>query len=359
MKQKEIKILIVGAGPTGLTAAIELYRLGYKPRIIDRKKHPSPLSRAVGIAAHSLELLEPSGVAEKLLSKGYKIRHMHLHEKTKEIGALDFSVLPHKYDFMLALPQNQTEEIMVEVLQEYGGNVDYDKELETLEIDDGTAIVKITGEKEACYDMVIGADGLHSRVRMSANIGFSGYDYDEEWSIADFESKDWPRDSGDLFFLNKGHIRFIIQIGENRYRAVADQPNALKDIPVKFNIDRLYREDQFVISIRQAETYQRPPLYLAGDAVHVHSPAGARGMNLGIEDACQLIKCLDEGTLENYTKIRHPIAKKWMAFSEKMSRGARTKNKAGQLLRKAVIYICSVFPILQKPLLKRVAGLSE
>ncbi len=352
------KILIVGAGPTGLTTAIELYRRGYSPRIIDRKAAPSPLSRAVGINARSLDLLEPSGITNDLLAEGYKLKKVKLHNGKKTIGKIRLHKLPHRFNFLLALPQNETEEIMRKKLEELGGTVEYGHALTQLVIKDGKAMAGINEDRAKKYDLLIGADGAHSMVRQSMNIPFIGYDYPQRWSIADFESRNWPGDA-DLFFTHGGHVRFVVRIGENRYRAVADQPDALAGIPLYFNLDKLHRKDDFVISIRQAETYQKPPVYLAGDAAHVHSPAGGRGMNLGIEDGWDLARRIAEDDLEGYTAARHPVGAHWISLSERIVRGATANSFRGRLLRNLMISIVSIFSFLQVPLLKRVAGLQD
>lgn len=355
---KNSNILIVGAGPAGLTAATELLRNGYQPRIIDRKDAASPLSRAVGISAHSLELLKPSGATDRLLAEGFKIRDLHVHHGGHVIGTLHLHNLEHPYNFLLALPQNRTEEIIADALQAYGGTVEYGAELTSLRIKDGKALVRINDAPEEDYDLVIGADGVRSAVREALEIPFIGYDYKNRWSIADFESADYGRE-GDMYLLPGGHIRFVIKIGETRYRAVADEPEALDRIPVDFYVDKIHREGDFLISIRQAETYQKHPVYLAGDAAHVHSPAGARGMNLGIEDACELVRCLIENELPRYTSIRHPVGKRWMAFSERLAAVTRGENLPLRAIRRVALGVTSRLKPLQKPILKRMAGLIE
>lgn len=353
-----MKILIVGAGPTGLTAAVELTRRGFKPRIIDRKEAPSPLSRAVGINARSLDILQESGITEKLLARGIKLQSVNIHENGKIIGAIHFKKLPHRHKFLLALPQNETEEIMSEALHKLGGKTEYHCALTSLKIEHGKAVVTINDGAPEIYDLVIGADGAHSKTREFCAIEFPGYDYPTRWSIADFESEDWQKDA-DLFLIPGGHVRFIVRIGKDRYRAVADQPEAIAGIPGPLHVDQLHRADSFVIAVRQATTYQKPPVYLAGDAAHVHSPAGGRGMNMGIEDAWDLARRIVENDLDGYTAARHPVGAHWLKLSERMVRGATATSPAGRFLRRLFLMIVSTFPVLQIPLLVRVSGLKN
>jgi 2-polyprenyl-6-methoxyphenol hydroxylase-like FAD-dependent oxidoreductase len=106
MAGKPPSVLLVGAGPTGLTAAIEVVRRGIAPRIVDDKTGPTPLSKAVGVSTHSLDILEPSKVAERLLAAGLKIQRAHFHFESRELGVIDFSILPHRYNFLWSLPPN-------------------------------------------------------------------------------------------------------------------------------------------------------------------------------------------------------------------------------------------------------------
>jgi 2-polyprenyl-6-methoxyphenol hydroxylase-like FAD-dependent oxidoreductase len=353
------KILIVGAGPTGLTAAIELYRRGFTPRIIDRKNAPSPLSRAVGISAHSLDILEASGVTAGLLARGFKVPLVNFYNGAKKIGCVRMELLDHRYNFLLALPQNETEEVMIEALETLGGRVEYGHALSSLTVnDDATASVRINDGPAEPYDIVIGADGIHSAVRNAAGIAFDGYDYPTRWSIADFDCADWPG-MANAFLLPGGHICFVIQIGANRYRAVADQPEALPTIPIAFTPGTIHRTDSFVISVRQAATYQKPPLYLAGDAAHVHSPAGGRGMNLGIEDAYELARRIADRDLDGYTAARHPIGHRWIGFSERLVGVVRGKGPLAHYGMLALLRLINTFPALQRPMITRIAGLTE
>ena len=114
------RVLVVGAGPTGLTAALELRRRGFRVRIVDRKAGPTPLSKAVGIAPNSLDILEPSGVTAALLSAGIQVRRGHAWCGTRELGTIELSRIPHRFNFLLSLPQSETERIMADALAHPG-----------------------------------------------------------------------------------------------------------------------------------------------------------------------------------------------------------------------------------------------
>jgi len=357
-------ILVVGAGPTGLTAAVELARRGYRPRIVDRNEGPTPLSKAVGIAPHSLELLEPSGVTERLLARAIRIPHGRLHFGGRSLGAVRFSRLRHRFNFLLALPQSETESILAAALAGLGVTVERRTALTALKTagDSVEAVLEgPDGREEAHYRTVYGADGVHSRVRDDLGIAFAGYTHERVWSIADAELADWPYEEGvaHLFLRDDGDVGFIIPIGPGRFRAISNTADALGRVPGGYRVARLLRSDTFHIPVKQAATYQQGPVFLGGDAAHVHSPVGGRGMNLGIEDACAFARRLAEGRLDGYTAERHPVGERWIAASERVLRAVQATHPAAVALRNLALRAVGNLAALQRPLLRRAAGLVE
>lgn len=359
------KVLIVGAGATGLTAAVELARHGVVPRIIDRDSGPTPLSKAVGIGSHTLEVLEPSGVAERLLAKGQRIRKVHIYSEGEELGALDFHALSHRFNFLLSLPQSETEGVLAEALDELGVEVEWRTPLVKLEAGADGAVAVIDepgcGERSTVWDVVLGADGADSTVRHQAGFRFDGYTHHRIWSIADIEVDAWPHDpsTAQAFLSDDGDIAFVIPIGRDRHRAVSNTPDALAHVPGQFALRRIERTDTFHLPIRQADSYQKDSVFLAGDAAHVHSPIGARGMNLGVEDAACFATRLVEGRLDGYSAERRPVGRRWIGLSERLLSAAQAQNGAAVLARNLALRIVGHAPWIQRPILQRVAGLVE
>jgi 2-polyprenyl-6-methoxyphenol hydroxylase-like FAD-dependent oxidoreductase len=356
-------ILIAGAGPTGLTAAVELTRRGFSPRIIDREAGPTSLSNAVGISPRSLDLLEAGGVTERLLAKGLKIRRVQARFDAELLGVISLERLPHRFNFLLSLPQHDTECLMEETLRGLGGQVDWGVELTALRLADGEVEVDLTGPKgpqTARFDHVFGADGPHSRVREAAGIAFEGYVHKRLWSIADAIIPDWPYppDQAAAILHRNGDVGFIIPIGPSRYRTVSNTPETLGQIPGAESA-KVLQADTFHLPIKQARTYQAGQVFLGGDAAHLHSPIGARGMNLGIEDAAAFARRFAEDTLSGYTAERHPAARTWIALSERMLSAVQTDNPLAVPLRNLAIRVISMLPALQQPMMRRVAGLRE
>ena len=359
----EPKVLIVGAGPCGLTAALELARRGVQARIIDKDPGPTTLSKAVGINPRSLEILGPSGVTERLLEQGIRMRAVQIRYEDKPLAALRLGRLPHEFNFMLALPQRETEATMGAVLAAMGVGIEWGVELTGIRLAGARAEVTLkgpSGESQETCDLVYAADGGHSRVRETLGMGFSGYTHKRTWSIADCEITDGPLpDAAAIASLHRsGDMGFIIPIGPKRFRAVANTPtDTLAQFAPGTWTAKILQADTFHIPVRQADTYQTGCVYLGGDAAHVHSPVGARGMNMGIEDAFVFARRLSEGALAGYTAERHPVGKAWIRLSERLLAAVQSSNPLVIPARNLAIRAVGRMTGLQATMMQRVAGL--
>ncbi|HLZ73722.1 FAD-dependent oxidoreductase [Phenylobacterium sp.] len=354
------KILIVGAGPCGLTAALELARRGYHPRIIDKAPGPTPLSKAVGINPRSLEILEPTGVTDRLMAQGIRMQGVQARYEGRLLAEIQISRLPHRFNFMLALPQSETETVMEDVLVSLGVRPEWNVELTDIRLAGGKVEAELRGAHGGTFDYVYGADGAHSRVREVLNLGFSGYTHKRLWSIADATIPDWPYPEATAManLHGNGDMGFIIPIGPKRFRAVANTSDALSQLP-GVESAQVSQSDTFHIPVRQADSYQTGGVFLGGDAAHVHSPIGARGMNLGIEDAFVFVRRLAEGTLDGYTSERHPVGRRWILLSERLLAGVQLSNPLLIPLRNLALSTLAHLTAVQQPMMARVAGLRE
>lgn len=311
-----MKILIVGAGPSGLTAALELTRQGIMPDIIDKKQEPSSLSRAVGIFPATMKLLEPSGVTERLEAEAIIAKNIRFHKEARQIAELKIAQFDEKFFNLYALAQDRTEAIFSDRFHELGGRVEYGAELTGLT--DNEEGVEVQINNETChYDLVIGADGAGSRVRQLMGIDFVGYDLDGHWSIADIYTDDYTSEDFCVYFKDTRKVVIMIPIEVGRFRVISNSDDALGELPIEIPISRIKRSAKFQISVRQAETYAKGHVYLVGDAAHAHSPVGGRGMNLGIADAADLAGRIIHGGLEDYHKDRHKEGKRIINFTER------------------------------------------
>jgi 2-polyprenyl-6-methoxyphenol hydroxylase-like FAD-dependent oxidoreductase len=345
-------VIIIGAGPTGLTAGIELARRGVDVEIIDKKELGSTLSRAVGINPCSLKTLEASGVTEKLLAKGIPYYAAHIYHGDKPWATLkltDASPMQYGYNFMLGLPQDETETILHETFIKLGGAIHYNTALEDITQHDDSVSITTNIGKELHGDYLIGADGAHSMTRQCIKIPCEHIELPELWSIADIDAHDTSiTKSVSLYLLKQGKMVFIAPIGEHRFRLVSNTKRVLDTIPVDLNISHIRREADFKVTIAQVQAYQKGRVFLAGDAAHTHSPAGGRGMNLGIADAADLAEKLVQGTESSYTQSRHQEGKKIIAGSEMLRKMFSTTNPLKHMLILLMFKIISFVPVLQK-----------
>lgn len=345
-----MKILIAGAGPTGLTAGVELARRGIHVEIIDRRNEASTLSRAVGINPRSLEILTPSGVTAKLLAQGVKYNAVRIYRETTPWATLPLTSAPiqHGYNFILGLPQDQTEGILRDTFVSLGGIINYGTELTGVRQNSNQVIAETAVGNELPCDYLIGADGVRSATRESLGIVYEGHDLPDIWSIADVDA-DWPhKNDATICLIRNGKMAAIVPLGENRFRFISNTKSALAALPLDINVSNIRREGQFKVSLSQVKEYGKGRVFLAGDAAHSQSPAGGRGMNLGIADSADLATRLAGDDLANYSQTRHEEGKRVIAGSERMRKVLTSASPITRSLVLAGLKTASVLPALQR-----------
>ena len=183
------EVLVVGAGPVGLTMACELARHGVGCRIVDRAPAPSSTSKALGIFPRTLEVFQMMGIVDDILSAGLELDGIAFYNKSGQIGHIGFSCLPCRYRFAISLPQSQTEQILLQLLVRYGLDVERERELVALSQTEDRVVAVIRGsdgsEELLESEWLIGCDGAHSGVRHALNLSFEGEEYSETFLLAD------------------------------------------------------------------------------------------------------------------------------------------------------------------------------
>ncbi len=353
-------ILIVGAGPVGLTAALELQRRGFSPSIIDQKQGPVVESRALAVNPRSLAILTPSGLAERFIAAGKKIQRVYLRGSDRLLLTVKMESLPGPHNFMLVLPQDQSEALLAQAVNERGLEIAWGHKLTDLHRDGETVTAVIQdpdgGVSEQHPDLVIGADGAHSTVRRAIGQDFKGSAYDENFGLVDGEvATDLPLDGLNVFDRSP-RLFAMFPIRDRRVRLISDHEDFMDHLPPEIRITEVHWQSPFRISHRLVDSYQDGPVFLVGDAAHIHSPLGGRGMNLGMEDAAWLAWLIAEGRTEGFTAARRPVAEHLIKTVDPATRFMASDKWGHRLLRRHVLPLIGALPFVQERLLPNVTA---
>src|SRR5690349_19434171 len=221
-------VLIVGAGPTGLAAAMSLARAQVPVRLIDKAPQPDPHSRAIGIQARTLELLEQHRLVERFLELGHRARTANLYSNGHRLTRLDFDPLQTRYPYLLFLDQSVTERLLTEHLATFGVHVERGVELTMFA--QGSAGINATlqradGRIETLHpSYMIAADGAHSAIRHRLGMSFAGKTFEQTFLLADVEADTgWSDDEFHIFASGAG-LAALFPMGKGRHRLIADHP---------------------------------------------------------------------------------------------------------------------------------------
>lgn len=376
---KDTDVLVVGAGPTGLTLAAALLVRGIRVTLVDKVAEGANTSRAAAVNARTLEVLGELDVARRMVKAGLIAPRFTMREGERILFPVDFSELPTEHPYTLMLSQADTERLLLERLRELGGDVvrptaliriAQDADGVTATFDDGDTV-------RAPY--AVGTDGMHSTVRAEAGIGFAGGEFAESFTLADVRvTGEAPRDEVILFYAKDG-LTVLAPLPGDIFRVVAptaDTPQlpsaqfvqALLDTrgfgPGRTVVTELVWGSRFHIHHRVADSYRAGRLLLAGDAAHVHSPAGGQGMNLGITDAVALADALAEvlhggpdAALDAYSAAQRRRAERVLKLTGRLTRVA-TLPRPLRPLRNTGMRLAAEVPAVRRQLAMRLSGLA-
>jgi 2-polyprenyl-6-methoxyphenol hydroxylase-like FAD-dependent oxidoreductase len=364
--------LIVGAGPVGKAAALFLARQGIATRLIDSADAPSPYSKALAVNPRTLEILEPSGVTERMLALGRPMRGGRFWSGDRLIAEVSFTTLRHKYPFMLALSQATTERLLEDALLQAGGSVERQVALATCQNADDHVEAEI---KHAPGDRVeqvrcswlLAADGAHSAVRHALAVDFAGSTFAQPWYLADLPLEtSLADDCAHIAFLHGFGFVFAIPVIDDQlrtnpplWRVLANVENPAAHLPHSRAAGEAVWTSTFRISHRINAHLQVGNVAFAGDAAHIHSPVGARGMNLGIEDAWVFSRLVVAGQRERYEALRRPVDELVVKRVARVSRVVRGESLASCMLRQFVARVLSKVTPLRRQVLAVVTGLDH
>jgi 2-polyprenyl-6-methoxyphenol hydroxylase-like FAD-dependent oxidoreductase len=381
-------ILIIGAGPVGLTMACELARHGAPCRIIDKEAAPSATSKALAIFPRTLEVFETMGIAERILSAGLRLRGIAIHNQREAIARIDLASVQSPYPFVVSLPQSETERILSERVASFGVTVEREWELTGLTQTDTSvcAVIRDANGREEKVETpwLLGCDGAHSETRHLLGLEFKGEPYDESFVLADVKVDTvLSRDEAHLFFSEEG-IFAIIAFGSERSRVIANIPAASRDQnladltleeiqaladrrgPAGMHVSDPVWMSRFHISHRKVAEFRKLRVFLAGDAAHIHSPAGGQGMNTGIQDAFNLawkIALVVSGRaaaplLASYNIEREPVARGVLNLTDRITRMATVRNPVIQTVRNILLPVVSGVDFFEGKIADRLAELA-
>jgi 2-polyprenyl-6-methoxyphenol hydroxylase-like FAD-dependent oxidoreductase len=377
------QVLVVGAGPVGLSLAVDLARRGIAVRIIDTLAQPTDESRAIVVHSRTLDHFEALGVLDAIMGQAIMSTGMEVHSDGRTIAAVDFDHIHAVHPYSVSLVQSETEAILAARLVQLGVAVERFSTLTSYVAGQNHVDATITGPGEKTrtvrVQFLVGADGARSTVRhlMGQELGgsFAGEDVllgdvdaAHDYAQSHFHAFFSPGQTTALLFPLRGsRVRVFAQLpaGTDPARPVTDDwlQSVADERGLKMRITRSHWLTRFELKHGQTRRYRAGRVFLAGDAAHIHSPAGALGMNTGIQDSINLgwklaTALRNEGCerlLDSYHLERHPIGAQVVAITTQITKIATLKNPLAQRLRNTLMH----FGVHAAPLMDRMADTIE
>jgi len=343
-------VIIVGAGPTGLALACQLIRHNIDFVIFDRKETTTPFSKAIGVQARTLEIYEQIGLADDLIALGAIAEKARMIVGGKVRGEADFSEFGKgmsAYPYVLIVEQGKHEKLLYDFIKANGKDIRWQTELETFSQNESGVTANIKDSSGASRTIeakfLVGCDGAKSPVRHSLGLTFEGSTFERIFYVADVRI-DWKfeHDALMVFLMKHNLLAFFPMVGENQWRIVGTFPEEFakdegeilyeeieeqikKDSEVELDITTVSWFSTYKVHTRHVNKFSEGRCFLAGDAAHIHTPAGAQGMNTGIQDGYNLAWKLaavlggksNLGLLETYNQERLPNAESLLKTTDR------------------------------------------
>jgi 2-polyprenyl-6-methoxyphenol hydroxylase-like FAD-dependent oxidoreductase len=373
-------VVIVGAGPTGLLLASELALAGVPVQVLERRDGPREDSRAICLHARSMEALDLRGQATVFADAGLAVPGFPLGPRGAKIN---FGVLDSDFPYMLDMPQSQIERLLLARAVELGAEIRWSATVTAVSQDDDGVTIALTDGTQLRAAFAVGCDGVHSFVRDAAAIPFPGIDNPGSVVLADLRLDGLPMDAayGDLsrdgmllvFPFRDGTCRVVLY-DYSRAAVPVTEPVGLAEVISSlrrvtgqdFGPRDMYWSRRYRSESRQAPRYRSGRVLLAGDAAHAHSPAGAQGMNTGLQDAMNLgwkLAATVHGwgpgwLLDSYHDERHPVGADVLALTGRQFRLNTARGPAMRALRWGVHRLVVPLPPVQARLAREYSGIA-
>ena len=384
----DCQVLVVGAGPTGLVLAAELLARGIRTRVIDQGDGVTLQARAIGIHARTLEVLDTMGLAERFTERGQVVRELRFYSQGRCLASLEFARCGSRFGYLLDLPQDQTERLLRARIAELGGAIEQRAELTGLipGADAVTATVRRpAGQTQTITaGYVVGCDGAHSRVRSELGLTFHGHPYPQDWLLADvLLGGDLPdgglrEDAIHAFFRPDGLPVILFPMRGHRWRLTlpfagdrGEQAPTLAEIqhlasqraPRPVIVSDPTWLASFRCHRRSASASRRGRVLLAGDAAHIHSPAGGQGLNTGILDAHNLgwkLALVASGrvvdtVLDSYSAERLPVAEEVVKLTHALVHYGTMSHPVKRRVRDIVVPVLGRSAVIQRRAARRIS----
>jgi 2-polyprenyl-6-methoxyphenol hydroxylase-like FAD-dependent oxidoreductase len=361
-------VLIVGAGPTGLTLALWLTKQGISVRIIDKSTGPGETSRAMAVQARTLELYGQLELAEAVISAGHKNPAVNMwargkHKAQISLNSAGAGITP--YPFVLIYPQDQHERLLVDRLLSLGVTIERNTELITFKNNTDRVTTRLRmpdGSEQVCETQYLaGCDGARSAIRHQMGVSFEGGTYKHVFYVADVEVIGLKATGQLHVAFEKGDFVLLISYGNgNAYRLIGtvQDERAERAETLTFNdvshdaiqglglqVGKVNWFSTYRVHHRVASDFRVQRVFLLGDAAHVHSPAGGQGMNTGIQDAINLAWKLvavlqakaPDSLLDTYTIERQAFARKLVDTTDRIFTLVTTEGKFADFVKTHIV----------------------
>jgi 2-polyprenyl-6-methoxyphenol hydroxylase-like FAD-dependent oxidoreductase len=380
----ETQVLIVGAGPTGLVMALWLARLGVRFRIVEKHGGPGQTSRAMAVHARSLEFYRQLGFADEAVRAGIKLERLRLREGGREVALLEFGDFGKglsPYPFILSFPQDEHERLLGEKLSALGVQIEWNSELVGFSVGEEhvATTIRRNGRDEVCQvSFVCGCDGVHSTVREHLKLKFPGGIYQQMFFVADVRAGGAEM-NGDVNFClaandlclafpirSSGMVRLIgivpPELSGRENLSFEDLRRHLERL-LPLRVDNVNWFSTYHVHHRVADRFRVGRAFVAGDAGHVHSPAGGQGMNTGIGDAVNLSWKLaavlkqkaDIAILETYEPERMSFARTLVATTDRLFQAVVRENIVRTMLLPHLLPWLMGFSAIRRAQFRRVS----